>query len=154
MSQVSHSLQKCAIWQGYSWNPMGAYTWNPCMVFMRTRLRKSVRKIMPGVASRTSESSPSLGSAKSATAKLSNCLGPYIEGCIIQSAWLTCPLNSSGRRMETQAILEPSVLYFVDSSSASFFNSLKGSSSPLLGESRRYKKICSGRRSMSIRRYV
>lgn len=39
--------------------------------------------------------------------------------------------------MDTQAMREPSVLYFEDKSKARVFNDLNGSKSPLLGESKR-----------------
>lgn len=101
---------------------------------MHTRFRKSALNDMELEAIKTRLSKPILGKARSATATLRISLWPYNEFSIIFSDGMGS-LSVDGKRIETHAMREPSVLYFVDKSKARFFNNLNGSVSPLLEES-------------------
>lgn len=99
-----------------------------------TLFKKSALKLISVEAISTRLSRPIFGSARSATATLKISLRPYMELSIISSGG-GLSLSMGGRRMDTQAMREPSLLYFVDKSKASVLRLLKGSCSPLLMES-------------------
>lgn len=94
---------------------------------------------MPIEHSITKLSNPILRRAKSVTIKLRISWLPYVELNIDETPGFVVFGNSSGKRIDTHAIRDPSVLYFSDNCNAVDFMSEKMSLPSLLGDLALYK---------------